>query len=100
MIIVIVGELDAYEYDRDRHLIYIDGSLAAMTFMLALETVGLSSCPINWSGVEEKEVLMDEALNLKTTERPVMLISVGYAKDEGKIPFSHKKGLREIRKYN
>ena len=52
MIIVIVGELDAYEYDRDRHLIYIDGSLAAMTFMLALETLGLSSCPINWSGVE------------------------------------------------
>lgn len=100
MIIVIVGELDAYEYDRDRHLIYIDGSLAAMTFMLALETVGLSSCPINWSGVEEKEVLMDEALNLKTTERPVMLISVGYAKDKGKIPFSHKKGLSDMRKYN
>lgn len=100
MIIVIVGELDAYEYDRDRHLIYIDGSLAAMTFMLALETVGLSSCPINWSGVEEKEVLMDKALDLKATERPIMLISVGYAKDEGKIPFSHKKGLSEIRKYN
>lgn len=28
--IAIVGDLSAYPYERDRHLIYIDGSLAAM----------------------------------------------------------------------
>lgn len=100
MIIVLVGKLSAYEYDRDRHLIYIDGSLAAMTFMFALETLGLSSCSINWSGVEPLEVEMDNVLGLESYERPVILISVGYAKQSGKIPYSHKKELGEIRKYN
>ena len=100
VIIVLVGKLNAYEFDRDRHLIYIDGSLAAMTFMLALETLGLSSCPINWAGVEKTELQMDAALGLEAYERPVMLISVGYAKQSGKIPFSHKKELGKIRSYN
>ena len=100
VIIVLVGKLNAYEFDRDRHLIYIDGSLAAMTFMFALETLGLSSCPINWAGVEKTEAQMDAALGLETYERPVMLISVGYAKQNGKIPFSHKKDLGKVRRYN
>ena len=100
VIIVLVGKLNAYEFDRDRHLIYIDGSLAAMTFMYALETLGLSSCPINWAGVEKTELQMDDALELEAYERPVMLISVGYAKQSGKIPFSHKKELGKIRRYN
>lgn len=100
MIVVLVGKLSAYEYDRDRHLIYIDGSLAAMSFMFALETLGLSSCSINWPGVEHLECQMDEALGLEPHERPLMLISVGYAKGSGQIPYSHKKCLDELRRYN
>lgn len=100
VIIVLVGKLNAYELDRDRHLIYIDGSLAAMTFMFALETLGLSGCSINWPGVEKFETQMDAALGLEAYERPIMLISVGYAKQSGKIPFSHKKNLKQMRRYN
>lgn len=100
MIIVLVGKLSAYEFDRDRHLIYIDASLAAMSFMFALETLGLSSCSINWPAVESIEVQMDELLGLAAHERPIMLMSVGYAKPSGKIPYSHKKELDQIRKYN
>lgn len=100
MIIVVVGRLDAYEFDRDRHLIYIDGSLASMSLMFALETLGLSSCSINWPSVEDLEVKMDKALGLKSFERPVMLISVGYAKKDGLVPFSSKKTLKEVRTYN
>lgn len=100
MVIVLVGKLSAYEFQRDRHVIYIDASLAAMSLMFALETLGLSSCPINWPDVERFERKMDEALGLVPHERPVMLLSVGYAKAEGKIPYSHKKNLAQLRRYN
>lgn len=100
MVIVLVGKLSAYEFQRDRHVIYIDASLAAMSLMFALETLGLSSCPINWPDVERFEREMDEALGLVPHERPVMLLSVGYAKAEGKIPYSHKKNLAQLRRYN
>ena len=57
-IVVLLGDLGCYPEERDRHVAYIDASLAAMQFMLALETLGLASCPINWPDVEQLERAM------------------------------------------
>lgn len=95
-LVVIIGDLSAYPYERDRHLIYIDASLAAMQFMLALETLGLSSCTINWPDIEASEKKMSNLLNLKDHERPIMLMSVGYAENKGGIPYSQKKGAETL----
>jgi nitroreductase len=97
---VIVGELRAYPFERDRHVIYIDGSLAAMSFMFALESLGLSSCPINWPDVEKLEQKMEKALDLEKDQRPIMLIAYGYADKEGEIPYSAKKTPEQIAIYN
>ena len=99
-IVVIVGNLSAFFDERDRHLIYIDGALAAMSFALALETLGLSSCLINWPDVPGQERAMADLIGLERWERVVMLCSVGYADPVGMIPFSQKKSLDEFRSYN
>lgn len=99
-VVVVVGELRAYFHPRDRHLIYIDGSLASMGFMLALETLGLSSCPINWPEIPARERQMAELLGLEPDQRPVMLIAVGYPDDAGAVAYSHKLPLSRIRRYN
>lgn len=92
-VVIVVGDLSAYMEERDRHLIYIDGGLAAMQFMLALEALGLSSCPINWPDIEKLEQRMAKELGLPPYKRPVMLISIGYADAKGKIPYSEKKNI-------
>ncbi|QEC53360.1 nitroreductase [Anseongella ginsenosidimutans] len=97
---VVVGNLDAYASERDRHVIYIDGALASMTFMLALETLGLSSCPINWPDIEEKEELMQKTLNLGPWQRPIMCLGLGYPDPDGMVAFSEKRSLDQIRNYN
>lgn len=99
-IVAVIGDQSAYYNERDRHVIYIDGSLASMTFMLSLETLGLSSCPINWPDVEHLESKLTRKLNLSPEERTIMFISVGYPDPEGMIAFSQKKNLDQIRKYN
>lgn len=90
-IIAVVGDLSAYPFERDRHLIYIDGSLAVMQLMLALETLGLSSCPINWPEVDSREKKIRKLIDLEGYERVVMLLAVGYADKEGGIAYSQKK---------
>lgn len=99
-IIVVVGKLDSYFSARDRHAIYVDASLAAMSFMFALETLGLSSSVINWPDFEPLEMKMQRELGLDVSERVVMLIAVGYADPEGGVPYSQKKSLDMIRSYN
>lgn len=90
-LLVVVGDLSCYPAERDRHVIYIDASLATMQLMLALETLGLSTCPINWPDIESRELAMAKALQLAPYERPVMLLAVGYADPDGGIAFSQKK---------
>lgn len=100
VLIVIIGNLDAYFNERDRHAIYIDASLASMSLMLALETLGLSSCSINWPDVENREQKMENFLKLEKYQRPVMCLSVGYSDPGGMVAYSEKRPLEQIRKYN
>lgn len=97
--LVVTADLGNYPSERDRHLIYIDSALASMQLMLALETLGLSSCPINWPDIEPREKVMASLLGLGDTVRPVMLIAIGYGKADGKIPFSHKKSAKQLIRY-
>lgn len=97
---VIVGQQRNFFDERDRHLIYIDGSLAAMSFALALETLGLSSCLINWPDIEEREAAMAACIGLEADERPVMLVGIGYPDPEGLVAASAKKPPSELIRYN
>jgi nitroreductase len=90
-IIVAVGDLSAYRLERDRHLIYIDTALASMQLMLAAETLGLSTCPINWPDVGTAERRIRELLEIPSYERVIMLIAIGYGDPEGGVPYSQKK---------
>jgi nitroreductase len=99
-VVVVVGKLSSYFSARDRHAIYVDSSLAAMSFVFALETLGLSSTLINWPDLEPLELKMRKTIGLDLSERVVMLIAVGYNDPTALVPFSQKKELDSIRSYN
>jgi nitroreductase len=100
VIAVLVGKLESYFSARDRHAIYVDSALAAMSFAFALETKDISTCMINWPDFEPLERKMQKQLGMGIDERPIMLIAIGYADPEAKVPFSQKKDLDTIRSYN
>ena len=100
VICIVIGDLSAYFGERDRHGIYIDASLSIMSFMLALETLGLSSCALNWPDIKSREKKMEKMLNLDKNERIIMCIAIGYPDKEGMVAYSQKRELAEIRIYN
>jgi nitroreductase len=67
--------------------------------MLALETLGLASCAINWPDIENYELKIGQLLALKPFERVVMLIAVGYPDPAGLVPHSEKKTPAELIQY-
>lgn len=100
VVVAVVGRLRAYFDEKDRHVIYIDGGLASMSFVLALETMGLASCCINWPDIDEPERAMSRLLRLEHDERVIMLIAVGWPDPEALVPASGKKALDVVRRYN
>ena len=100
VLIAVVGRLGNYFSERDRHLIYVDGSLASMSLVYAFETLELSTCCINWADMEERERQISDELRLTPDERVIMLIAVGYPDPDAMVAYSQKKPLDEIRRYN
>jgi nitroreductase len=98
--IFLVGDLSAYESERDRHLIYIDGGLITMSFVLALETLGLASCIIGWPDIESRERKLKKIIGFKKHQRCVLCIAVGYPNREIEVPYCQKRGLDEVLSYN
>ena len=99
-IVVLIGQLHAWFGEEDRHLIYVDASLATMAFLFALETLGLSSCCLNWPDLKPQERRMTELLGLDPDERIIMLIALGYPDPRGLVAYSQKKPLPELRSFN
>lgn len=100
VVVVVIGRLRAYFSHRDRHVVYVDAALASMALIFALETLGLSSCPINWPDIEPRERQMAAALDLDPDERPVMLIALGYPDPEGMVAYSQKRTIEDVRIFN
>lgn len=98
-LIVVVGLLNAFFDERDRHLIYIDSSLAAMSLIFGLESQGIGSCIINWPDIPERDLKMRRKLGLSASERPVMLIAYGYPRADSLAPHSGKQSIEEARVY-
>ena len=100
VVCVLVGDLSAFAHQRDRHLPYIDGALATMGFQLALETLGLSSCCLNWPDVPRLEKRVRAVLPLDDHERIVMFMAIGYPDPDGGVPHSEKRTVDEMRTWN
>jgi nitroreductase len=98
-IAVLVGRQRAFYDIANRHSIYVDGTLSVMPFIYALETLGLSSCIINWSDDGKREKEMIKQLNLDKDEKVVLSIAIGYADSEGKVAYSKRKNIEEVIKY-
>lgn len=99
-VIVVKADLSNYFSPRDRHVPYIDASLATMGFIYALETLGLNSSVINWPDFEPLEAKMAATIGLRPYERVVMLLAVGYADPTALVAYSKKKDLASMRRYN
>lgn len=98
-LVAVVGDLSAYAHSRDRHLIYIDASLATMGFLLAMQSQGVATCCINWPDSREADAKMAKLFGLEAYERTVMLVAYGFPLSSGLVPGSGKRALQSVREY-
>jgi nitroreductase len=97
---VLVGHLRAYPRERDRHAIYVDASLATMGFIYGLEAQGVASCAINWADEEPAESRIAQMLSLAPDDRVIVMVSFGWPAEGALVPYSAKRDLGDIRRYN
>jgi nitroreductase len=95
-IVVVTCSYGAYFDERDIPVPIIDSSLAVMSFILALETLGLASVCINWPCLVEHEKSIRKIIKIDDDEIIIVLVGIGYPDPEGKIPYSAKKDMENL----
>ena len=90
-LVVVVGQYRGYFDERDVKVPMIDSSLAVMSFLFALETLGLSAVCINWPSVSGNEERLRKLVHLELDEAVIMMIGLGYPDLQGKIAYSAKR---------
>jgi nitroreductase len=99
-IVVVVASYRGYFDERDVNVPIIDSSLAAMSFLFALETLGLSSVCMNWPAMPDRDEAVRQVIHLTDDEVIVMLIGVGYPEPDGKVAYSAKRDVQSLMKCN
>ncbi len=75
----------------ERHQPYIDGGLFSMSFILGLQSHGVSSCCLNWCVTPEKDKAVHEILKLDKSERIMMYLAIGYAEEDTFVATSTRR---------
>jgi nitroreductase len=67
-----------------------------MSFLFALETLGLSSVCLNMPSLPDREESLRRIIKLDDDEIVVMLIGIGYPDPNGKIAYSAKRDIPSL----
>ena len=95
-VVIVVGNYRSYFDERDTNTPIIDASISVMSFILALETLGLSSVCINWPCLPDKDEAIRKLIHIEDDEFVITLIVVGYADPQGKVPYSAKRDITNL----
>jgi len=80
----------------ERNQVFVDGGLFSMNLLLSLHSKGLGSCCLNTCVPFTTEIRIKKIAGILEKERLIMMIGIGYLKDEFKTAYSKKKDISEI----
>lgn len=93
---IVTADEEGFFDASERHEPYIDGGLFAMSFILALRDLGVSSCCLNWCVPPENDRQVHRRFALPASQRIVMLIGFGKAAEDVLVPRSPRRARDDV----
>jgi nitroreductase len=95
-LLVITSDIKAFFSAEEHYQHWIDGGMLSMSIIYALHSLGIASCPLNWSQSSEKDKKFREEINIKDNHTIIMLLAVGYPDEDNKVCISERRPIDEI----
>lgn len=80
----------------ERNQPYIDGGLFSMSLILALQSMGVASCCLNWCVERDRDEQAHATGNIPDDEAILMYLAVGFADPDALTPKSARKNTQAI----
>lgn len=95
-LLILAVDLNAFDTASERYQHWIDGGMFSMSMILALHSIGLGSCCLNWSKGPIDDIRIRKELKINNSHTILMMLGVGYAKEDFKVCFSARRSVDEI----
>jgi nitroreductase len=95
-LLIITADLRAFHTHGERFQHWIDGGMFAMSLSLALHSLGLASCCLNWSRGAADDRRLRRAVALDGAHTVITMMAVGYASDHLKVCYSARRPVQSI----
>ena len=95
-LLLITIDLKAFDSAGERYQHWIDGGILSMALVMAFHALGLSSCCLNWSRTAQADLKFRKIINIQPAHTVIMMLAIGYPKDEIKVCASARRPLNEI----
>jgi nitroreductase len=96
VVAVVTTSLDHFVDPTERYQAWIDGGIFSMTLLLGFHSLGLASCPLNWSAHPRNDKALRKVLGLTNAESVILLIAVGKAASGAMVARSPRKLIADV----
>lgn len=84
-LMIVTTDLRAFDNANERNQHFIDGGMYSMAIVLALHSLGLQTCCLNWSKLVRDDRAIRKHLPIKPEHTIMMMLAVGYANETLKV---------------
>ncbi|MGE7139303.1 nitroreductase family protein [Luteibacter sp. NPDC031894] len=95
-LLVLTADLRAFDTLGERYQHWIDGGMFAMALVMALHSLGLATCCLNWSRGPRDDRALRRAMPLAPHHTVIMMLAVGHPSDTLKVCYSARRAPRDI----
>lgn len=78
---IVTSAMEAFGFNEPME-VYKAGGMYVMNLLYALHAYQVGSCPLMWSGDNERDNQLRELLNIPDNEEIIMMVAAGYPTDE------------------
>ena len=95
-LLLVTAKQSVFMGPNERNQAYVDGGLFSMTLLLALEALGLASCPLHAMFDSEEEDRTRSILGIPDDEVLIMYIEVGHYPETVRTPMSTRLPVNDV----
>lgn len=97
-LLIITADLRAFDTAHERYQHWIDGGMFSMSLVLALHSLGLASCCLNWDQGPMNDLRLRSFLQLNDHHTVLMMLAVGHPNDDIKVCASARRSATDFYK--